>query len=253
MWNAQTYHKYAGFVPELGKPVIQLLDLRPDEEILDLGCGDGTLTKELIRMCRKVVGIDESREMVDAAKRKGVDARVMNGEAIDFDEKFDAVFSNAALHWMLRPEKVIAGVGQALRDGGRFVGEFGGYGNVKSIMKAMRIVFYDHPEFGTFKRAWYFPSAAEYSALLQKHDFDVVSMELIPRPTPIGDIADGLEVFAGGILSELNGSQKDVFIHEVRQILRPVLYSDDSGWLADYVRLRFKAVYHPENKKADQA
>ena len=118
-------------------PVVDLLAPRPGERILDLGCGDGALTEKLAAAGCDVVGADASAELVKAARARGLDARLMNGEALDFDGEFDAVFSNAALHWMLRPDAVIDGVYRALKPGGRFVGEFGGAGNVATIASAL--------------------------------------------------------------------------------------------------------------------
>jgi trans-aconitate methyltransferase len=127
-WNPQQYAENARFVSDLGAPVIELLAPQPGERILDLGCGDGALTVKLLDFGCKVIGIDSSPEMVVAAKSLGIDARVMNGQTLQFNGEFNAVFSNATLHWMKNPESVIAGAWCALKPGGRFVGEFGGHG-----------------------------------------------------------------------------------------------------------------------------
>ncbi len=130
-WDPERYARNARFVSDLGMPVVHLLAPRPGERILDLGCGDGVLAAKLTAMGCEVVGVDASEMQVAAARKLGVDARVMAGEALPFREEFDAVFSNAALHWMLRPDEVIAGVWRALRRGGRFVAEMGGHGSVR--------------------------------------------------------------------------------------------------------------------------
>src|SRR5580692_6557745 len=129
-WNAECYEKNARFVTDLGMPAVELLAPQPGERILDLGCGDGVLTKKLADMGCIMVGVDASPQFVAAARKSGVDARLMEGQNLTFDSEFDAVISNAALHWMKPPEKVIAGVRKALKPGGRFVGEFGGKGNI---------------------------------------------------------------------------------------------------------------------------
>ena len=139
-WTADSYQQHTGFVPVLGAPVLDLLAPMADERILDLGCGDGALTEKLVAAGADVLGVDASEAMVEAARARGLDVRVQDGQALDFDRAFDAVFSNAALHWMLDPDAVIAAVHRALRPGGRFVGEFGGHGNVAAIRVAILAV-----------------------------------------------------------------------------------------------------------------
>ena len=126
----ENYAKNARFVSSLGTPLIELLSARPGERILDLGCGDGVLTEEIQKLGCETVGVDLSPMMVEAAVNRGLDARVVDGHELHFANEFDAVFSNAALHWMPDPKGVIAGVWRALGLGGRFVAEFGGHGNV---------------------------------------------------------------------------------------------------------------------------
>jgi len=135
-WDPKSYEKHAGFVPALGAPVLELLAPEPGEAILDLGCGDGALTEKLAQAGAEVIGVDSSAEQVEAAKARGLDARVADCQALDFQQAFDAAFSNAALHWMKDPDAVISGVARALRPGGRFVGEFGGAGNVDRLRRA---------------------------------------------------------------------------------------------------------------------
>lgn len=240
-WDPQAYAANARFVAELGQPVVELLAPRPGERILDLGCGDGALTETLAALGCTVIGVDASPEQVAAARARGLDARVVDGQRLPFEAEFDAVFSNAALHWMKHPDPVIAGVHRALKPGGRFVGEMGGAGNIARIAGALA---------GAFARRglaaelpWYFPSAAEYRARLQAAGFEVGEIALFPRPTPLpGDIAGWLETFAGAPLSRVAEAERAGFLAELGLRLRPHLQQPDGRWIADYVRLRFRAV-----------
>ena len=242
-WNPETYLRDAGFVPALGSAVLELLDPRPGERILDLGCGDGTLTARLAAAGASVVALDASPEMVAAARARGLDAHVGDGHALGFDGGFDAVFSNAALHWMTEPDAVLDGVHRALRPGGRFVGEFGGAGNVQAVIEAMAATFADHPEFGPFRLPWYFPTADAYRARLEAAGFRVETLGLHPRPTPLpGDLAAWLAIFADAITVGLDDAQKARFAAETAARARSRLFTRDEGWQVDYVRLRFRAV-----------
>ncbi len=163
-WNSSRYGKNARFVSDLGEPVVDLLDPQPGERILDLACGDGALTEKIIARGAEVVGVDGSSDMVAAAGQRGIDARVIDAYQLEFASEFDAVFSNAALHWMKRdPETVIQGVRRALKPGGRFVAEMGGHGNVAAITVALCATL---EKFGvkdsTALIPWYFPSPDEY-------------------------------------------------------------------------------------------
>src|SRR5262245_55699649 len=165
-WNAEQYSEHARFVTDLGMPVVELLAPARGEDILDLGCGDGPLTRKLAQLGCRVVGVDASAEMIAAARALGLDARVMDGHALRFDSEFDAVFSNAALHWMKQPERVMAGVWRALRPGGRFVGEFGGHGNVATIVATLGHALRERGIDPAAFDPWYFPTAEEYRGLL---------------------------------------------------------------------------------------
>jgi trans-aconitate methyltransferase len=239
-WDPKIYAQNARFVAELGQPVVELLAPRAGERILDLGCGDGALTEKLAALGCDVVGVDASPEQVAAARARGLDARVMDGHHLAFAAEFDAVFSNAALHWMQQPDRVIAGVGRALKPGGRFVGEMGGAGNIARIVAALTA--------GLARRGlapelpWYFPSAEEYRSKLEDGGFAVAEIALIPRPTPLpGDIAGWLETFAGASLARFEQEERAAFVAELREALAPHLRQPDGSWTVDYVRLRFAA------------
>lgn len=240
-WNASQYVKNASFVAEHGSPVLKLLNPQPDEKILDLGCGDGALTIDLQELGAIVYGVDSSPSMIETAKSRGLSATVMSGDALTYFYEFDAVFSNAALHWMTKSDLVVQGVFNSLKQGGRFVGEFGGLGNVDVLAKGMKAVFDAHSEFGTFQNPWYFPSAEEYQARLENNGFTVQYIELIPRPTPLkSGVREWLKLFSNGVTSNLSNSQREVFLDEVEQLVKPELFKS-KNWVADYVRLRFEA------------
>ena len=239
-WDPAQYAENARFVSDLGMPVVELLSPKPGERILDLGCGDGALTLKLAKLGCKVVGVDSSPEMVAAAKSLGLNAQVMDGHTLPFINEFDAVFSNAALHWMKHPKDVIAGVWRALKPGGRFVGEFGGCGNVAAIVTAIESALSSRGV--TVANPWFFPRPEEYRGLLEAMGFAIESMALIPRPTPLpGDVGGWLETFAQPYTSALPGTEKRGFISEVVETLRPMLCDANGNWHADYVRLRFSA------------
>jgi trans-aconitate methyltransferase len=241
-WNPERYAEQAGFVAELGLPVVGLLAPRPGERILDLGCGDGALTEKLVAAGCQVVGVDASAEQVAAARARGLDAHVADANTLHFDSEFDAVFSNAALHWMKQPRDVIAGVQRALRPGGRFVGEFGGHGNVAAIQTALLRALSERGIDGRAHHPWYFPTDDDYRSELEAEGLEVETIALIPRPTPLPtSMGDWLEIFAGPFMAELPEDERPGFLAEVCEMLRPALCDSRGRWTADYVRLRFAA------------
>ena len=240
-WDAAAYAAHAGFVPALGAPVLALLAPRAGERVLDLGCGDGVLTARIAAAGAAVVGADAAPGMVAAARAAGLDAREVDGQALAFEREFDAVFTNAALHWMPRADDVLAGVARALKPGGRFVGEFGGHGNVAAITTALRAVAARRGARGELW-SWFFPTAAAYRARLERAGFAVDSIELIPRPTvlPAG-MSTWLEMFAQAFFSCLPADVVPAALREAEELLRPALCDESGVWTADYVRLRFSA------------
>ena len=241
-WDAQQYSEQARFVSDLGMPVVELLAPRPGERVLDLGCGDGVLTAKLVAFGCKVVGVDGSASMVGAARALGLDARVVDGQALPFDREFDAVFSNAALHWMKQPEEVIDGVWRALEPGGRFVGEFGGEGNVATIVAALEATLRARGVDPEPFNPWYFPTVEQYRALLSARGFIVDTSTLFPRSTPLpGDVVGWLETFAQPFAAALTEPERPAFFQSVMDACRPTLCDSDGRWHADYVRLRFSA------------
>ncbi|WP_417520076.1 class I SAM-dependent methyltransferase [Minwuia sp.] len=241
-WLSDRYQTNAGFVPVLGQPVLELLDPRPGERVLDLGCGDGFLTEKLVAAGCDVVGIDAGADMIRVAQSKGLNAHVADGHHLSFDAEFDAVFTNAALHWMLQPKKVIDGVRRALKPGGRFVGEFGGHGNVAACRTAMIAVLNARGIDGAAQSPWYFPTPAEYGSLLTSAGFSVHTADLIPRPTPLPtDVGGWMDTFGEAFFKALPASDRAAARSEAVDLLRSSLCDSEGKWTADYVRLRFSA------------
>jgi trans-aconitate methyltransferase len=243
-WDPERYQTHAGFVPELGAPLLELCDARPGERIVDLGCGDGVLTEKLVIAGAQVVGIDHAEAMVAAARARGLDAHVGDVAALDFDGAFDAVFSNAVLHWLpsSRHGAMLSGVARALLPGGRFVAEFGGHGCVAAIVTAMIAVLERRGFNGRAAMPWYFPAADEYRERLEQHGFRVETIALIPRPTPLPtDMRGWLETFARPFVVALPEVEHDAVLDEAVGLLSASLRDVRGRWTADYVRLRFLA------------
>ncbi len=242
-WNPERYARNARFVADLGMPVVELLEPQPGERILDLGCGDGALTAKLVEMGCSVVAVDSSAKQIEAASELGLDAHVMDGHGLTFENEFDAVFSNAALHWMGHPDEVIAGVRRALHPGGRFVAECGGHGCVDTIVRALTESLKRRDLWEDSVNPWYFPTDDEYRERLEKRGFEVNYIALIPRPTQLpGEIGGWLETFAESFTSRVPVANRPGFLDEVREVMKPSLCDENGDWTADYIRLRFAAM-----------
>ena len=245
-WDLDNYRRWGTFVPELGRDLVELLDPRPDERVLDLGCGDGALTARLAAGGCAVVGLDRSAAFVAAARRRGLE--VLEGDARRLHEThlpaggFDAVFSNAVLHWIRQPVAVIRGVHRMLRQGGRFVAELGGAGNIATVRGALYRALRRRGLDPAARDPLYFPTAAEYRALLEAHGFAVRDLQLFPRPTPVpGTITEWLQTFATAFLHDLDPRTRRQVEAEVEAVAAPRLRAADGSWTLDYVRLRFRA------------
>jgi trans-aconitate methyltransferase len=241
-WSAAGYQRHARLVSELGAPVLELLAPKAGEAILDLGCGDGALTERIAASGAHVRGCDASPELIEAARARGLRVDWADGHALPYTAEFDAVFSNAALHWMTRPAEVVAGVRRALRPAGRFVGEFGGFGNVAAIVTALIAVLDRRGIDGAAAKPWYNPTAKEYAAMLEDAGFAEVEAWLVPRPTPLPTgMAGWLETFGEPFTRHVPQAERAAAIEEALRLLAPSLRDSAGEWIADYVRLRFTA------------
>lgn len=240
-WNAEDYAAHGRHVSDLAAPVVDLLDPRPGERILDLGCGEGTLGRAIAARGARVLGIDASPSMVAAARASGLDAEMMDAQELPFTAAFDAVFTNAVLHWVSAPERVLAGVYRALKAGGRFVGEFGGHGNVAAVTAALLATLRARGA-PAESHGWFYPTAEEFAALLAQAGFVAVSVTWIARPTVIATgLGSWLALFADHLLARLPADQRAAAAAEVEAILTPVLRSASGVWIIDHARLRFCA------------
>lgn len=245
-WQAERYARNARFVSDLGAPLIDLLAPRPGERILDLGCGDGALTEKLVATGAAVVGVDAGTDMVAAARARGLDAHVADAQALAFTAEFDGVFSNAALHWMKRPDDVLAGVARALKPGGRFVAEMGGAGNVAAVIAGLVAALGARGIDAMALHPWYFPSDEAYAVKLRAHGFVVDEIRLFPRTTPLpGRLGDWLDTFGETFLRAVPEAERGALKEAVEAHAARYLRQPDGTWVADYVRLRFVAHRSP--------
>jgi trans-aconitate methyltransferase len=241
-WNTEGYERNARFVTDLGAPVLELLAPKPGEHILDVGCGDGVMTKKISDLGCSVVGLDSSADFVASARKLGLEVVDKSAYDMDFGPTFDAVFSNAALHWMKDADLVIGNVARALRPKGRFVAEMGGHNCVKTLQSAL-IEELNHRGYdGQAANPWYFPTVEDYGGRLAAAGFEVRYIALIPRPTPLpGDAMGWLVTFCGCFTSVLPEAKRDEYLESVRTRIKPYLCDANGQWTADYVRLRFEA------------
>jgi trans-aconitate methyltransferase len=243
-WDPQAYGQNGAFVHGLAGEVLEWLAAAPGERILDLGCGDGQLTQRIASTGASVVGVDASPEMVAAARARGIAAKLAAAELLPGpDAAFDAVFSNAALHWVQDQDAMMMQVRRVLAPGGRFVAEMGGHGNIAAIRTALIAVLARHGYVDREDGVNYYPSPDAYTRRLTRHGFHVQRIEFIPRPTPLAEsgMEGWLRTFRRGVLDTLPEQLQDTVVEETTALLAPALRDEDGNWIADYVRLRFIA------------
>jgi SAM-dependent methyltransferase len=233
-WDAADYARVGAFVAELGGAALDLFDPQPGERILDVGCGEGTLTKRLIERGATVLGIDNSPEMIAAARANGVDAVQLAAEDMQFFTEFDAAFSNATLHWVLHKEQAARAIFRALKGGGRFAGEMGGEGNLETLREALDDELIIRGYAPPVEASNWYASPQEFAAIYEAAGFREIDARLIERPTPIAHgIAAWVTTFRKGWL---DGSG----VPEAERAEIGAAVADRVGSnVADYVRLRF--------------
>ncbi|RHZ79400.1 hypothetical protein Glove_146g45 [Diversispora epigaea] len=251
-WSPTNYLRHANFVYSIPQQdLITLLAPKSYERILDLGCGDGALTFQIQQLCKECIGIDKSHKMIKAAQEKGCnDVRVVDGEKLSewienegFEGSFDAIFSNAAIHWMKNQKAVIEGVHKCLKPGGRFVAEMGGHGNVEVIEKSLIATLDKLGYDGTSLSPWYFPSQEEFENLLIANSFKINSINLFPRPTHLPtNLIGWIETFGFSFLEVLKETERNQVINKVVDMCKSETFNEkDNSWIITYVRLRVVA------------
>ena len=248
-WSAADYAQNAGFVPALGAAALALLDPKPGEFVIDIGCGDGVLTEQIVRAGAKVIGLDASVEMVEAARARGIDAFVADCQTLDLDRQverfgqFDAAFSNAALHWMLDPAAVARGVFKLLRSGGRFVGEMGGEGNLAILRRGLRDELTERGYSLPADDPQWYAGQADFEAVYGGAGFTGIETQLVARPTPLpAGISGWIKTFRSGLLdiAGVPEDEREEIAVAAERRLAPELQKEDGTFFADYVRLRFR-------------
>ncbi|MFJ7736229.1 class I SAM-dependent methyltransferase [Lysinibacillus sp. NPDC097287] len=245
-WNASLSDHKHDFVSKFGESLVEVLAPQENEKILDVGCGTGDLAHEIAARGAIVLGTDFSQDMILAAQQKypEIEFKTQDAAALDFTDQYDAVFSNAALHWMKQQDTVIHNIYNALKSGGRFVAEMGGQGNIASIVGALQQSMFalNFPYIEDYF-PWYFPSVEEYQTRLENAGFTVERIYLFERPTPLqgeDGLRNWLKMFSHNILQHLSAVEKEQVYAKCEELLKPTYYRGDE-WIADYCRLRFVA------------
>lgn len=242
-WDAELYDSNHSFVSSYGSNLIDLLKPESNEKILDIGCGTGDLTNQIYKQCPNIVGIDKSYQMINQASKKYPHIPFLVKDITNFNSSqlFDAVFTNATMHWIKQPEKALENIYKQLKSGGRLVAEFGGKQNVQIITNEVicqlreQNISYDNDQF-----PWYFPSMGEYISLMEEKGFTVKFAEYFDRPTPlVGEkgLSNWINMFSNNMFGNLKEDTKRIIIKNTENNLRPILHGGDQ-WIADYKRIR---------------
>jgi trans-aconitate methyltransferase len=245
-WDARLYDDKHSFVYKMAEGLLDLLAPQPGEHILDIGCGTGHLTANIAASGAEVTGVDRSPDMIRLAREAYPQIRfeVADATSIPLQDSFDAVFSNATLHWVKEQERVVSEIARRLKPGGRFVAEFGGYGNIATLVAAAERAWLRLKLPPPMPSPWYYPSLPQYATLLEKHGLQVTYAILFDRPTPLEEGENGLRnwlrMFGGAIFAKLSDSNRDRFIEETVIEAKPTLFNDGQ-WIVDYRRLRIAA------------
>lgn len=250
-WNPELYDNKHDFVFKFGEEIVKLLNPQKNETILDIGCGTGDLTKKIAELSGKVIGIDNSNEMIQTAQKKYPEISFIHADAKDFqiDNKFDAIFSNAVLHWIPQADTMVQNANRHLKIGGRYVVEFGGKGCNYSIISTLKEQLdkkgLDYPG---IESVLYFPSVSQYSTILENNGFEVNLALLFDRPTELKGGINGLhnfiEMFLNWLFKNVSDSDKLTIIERTIEILKSQIFNGTS-WIADYRRIRIVA--HKKN------
>lgn len=243
-WDAELYEARHSFVWQFGEGVVELLDPKPGERILDLGCGTGQLTQKIAERGAEVTALDASPEMIGQARQNYPHLKFVLQDAakMEFNGEFDAVFSNAALHWILDAATVAGGVARALKSGGRFVAEMGGKGNIAEIEAAIEKVLSRRGM--KFERRTWYPSIGEYAGLLEDSGLETRIAVLFDRPTPLegpAGMENWIRQFKSYCFEGLAPDERQKALADAVELLRPILFHE-AQWFADYRRLRIVAV-----------
>ncbi len=241
-WLPERYASNARYVAGFADFTLPILAPRPGEKILDLGCGDGFVTERLAALGAQVVGVDASAEMIDAARRRGLDAHVVSVYDLAFDREFDAVFTNSVLHWVLEPQRAAGRIFAALKPGGRFIGEFGGHGCCAGTVIAAGVVLKRRGIDVARVNPWYYPTVEEYRAMLEGAGFVVNRMELAPLPVRLGTGMEAfVDTFCENFFRPLSAGDRRAARTEMIDLMRPALCDRAGTWTMDFVRIRFAA------------